>query len=117
MQRPLDGLLRAGLAAADCGPPKFLDELEELRALLLDDHLAEERAEQLDLASQWVSRCRAADAARLRTARRFARVPGRPGHGWRGRWISRGRRSLRARNAGARRNPRCSLAHPDFLVR
>ncbi len=42
-----------------------LDELEDLLTRLLDDDLAEERAEQPDLAREHVARPRRADAARL----------------------------------------------------
>ena len=42
-----------------------LDEVEQLLALLLHDDLAQERAQQLDLARQRVARAGGPDAARL----------------------------------------------------
>ena len=47
------------------GAADALDEVEQLLALLLDDDLAQQRAEELDLARQRVARAGGADAARL----------------------------------------------------
>ncbi len=46
-----------------------LYEIESVRAFLFDDHLAEQRAQQLDLARQRIPGGRRADAARLRPDR------------------------------------------------
>ena len=103
VERAFDRLFGAGSATADGGAAQLLDELEELRTLLLDDDLAKQGAEELDLAGQGISCAGAADASWLGASRGIARVPC-PGHG-RDAAISRLlRRSLRARNAPARRN-------------
>ena len=75
VERPLDRLLRAGAAAADGGAAQLLHELEELRALLLHDDLAQQGAEELDLAGQGIPRAGAADATWLGASRGIARVP------------------------------------------
>ena len=103
VERAFDRLLGAGAAAADGRAAQLLDELEELRTLLLDDDLAKQGAEELDLAGKGISCAGAADASWLGASRGIARVPC-PGHG-RDAAISRLlRRSLRARSAPARRN-------------
>ena len=103
MECAFDRLFGAGATAADGRAAQLLDELEELGTLLLDDDLAEQGAEELDLAGKGISCAGAADTSWLGASGGIARVPC-PGHG-RDAAISRLlRRSLRARNAPARRN-------------
>ena len=61
--RPLDRVV--GPAEGDRPAPDPLDELEQVEALLLDDDLAEQRAEEPDLARQRVAGAGRPDAARL----------------------------------------------------
>ena len=56
---------RIATAQGDRAPPDALDELEQLRAGLFGDHLAEQRAEQADLARERVAGTAEAGARRL----------------------------------------------------
>jgi hypothetical protein len=93
-------------ASIDRARADALDQLEELGALLLDDDLAEQRTEQLDLAGQ-----------------RFSAAPARPGccrssggHGRRGVSLLR-RGSPHCGSALARRTRRCSRGRRGLRAR
>ena len=60
-------LVRFAPAGGDRALPRRLDEIEDLRPGLLQDDLAEERAEQSNLAAKDVGRAGRPDAARLRS--------------------------------------------------
>ncbi len=65
-RQPLALLLGVLFAAdGDRCPPHRFDQVESALALLLDDHLAEQRAEQLDLTRQRIARAGRADASWL----------------------------------------------------
>ena len=92
------------------GSAELLDELEERLVLLLDDDLAQQGTDELDLAGEGITSSRAADASRLGAAG--------AGCGARSRHavlrLSRGPRR-RLRSAAARRRPRYSLERHGLL--
>ena len=125
-RQDVEGDPRVGTAPAggDGPEPGGLDELEHLPPGLLDDDLAEQRAEQPDLAGEHVARARRPDAPGLGARR----IPSRALRGGmvrielRGRTVPtavsrsrsspgprrRRRRSTPCRRCGAARNPRSS---------
>ncbi len=94
------GSLVPGLAEGDRAQPGPLDQLQQRRAALLRDHLAEERAEQLDLTRERVAGTGGADRSRLRARGRIADGHDPlPGHGDGETVMSRGYSGPRARPA------------------
>ena len=68
-RKQLASVGRAAATEVDRLAPHALDEAQEVLALLLDDDLTEQRAEQLDLARERVAGAGRADPARLGTHR------------------------------------------------
>ena len=61
-----------GASQRDGRAPDALDQVQQLLALLLHDDLAQERAQQLDLACERVARAGGPDAASARLGRRHS---------------------------------------------